>query len=58
MFVVQFAVDVDRSEPTELSGKMLGLDMGLSSSSTDIDGQKVGCPKFLRKAEKRLKREQ
>jgi len=58
MFFVQFSVDVDRSEPTELTGKMVGLDMGLSSFYTDSDGQKVGCPKFLRKAEKRLKREQ
>ena len=58
MFFVQFSVDVDRSEPTELTGKMVGLDMGLSSFYTDSDGQKVDCPKFLRKAEKRLKREQ
>ncbi len=58
MFFVQFCLDVDRSEPTELTGKMLGLDMGLSSFYTDSDGQKVDCPKFLRKAEKRLKREQ
>lgn len=57
-FFVQFCVDVERSEPTELTGKMLGLDMGLASFYTDSDGQKVDCPKFLRKAEKRLKREQ
>lgn len=58
LFFVQFCVDVDRSEPTELTGKMVGLDMGLASFYTDSDGQKVDCPKFLRKAEKRLKREQ
>jgi len=58
MFFVQFSVDVDRSEPTELTGKMAGLDRGLAAFYTDSDGQKVGCPKFLRKAEKRLKREQ
>jgi putative transposase len=57
-FFVQFCIDVDRSEPTELTGKMVGLDMGLSSFYTDSDGRKVDCPKFLRKAEKRLKREQ
>jgi len=34
------------------------LDMGLASFYTDSDGQKVDCPKFLRKAEKQLKREQ
>jgi len=58
MFFVQFCIDADRSEPTELTGKMLGLDMGLASFYTDSDGQKVDCPKFLRKAEKQLKREQ
>lgn len=58
LFFVQFCLDADRSEPTELTGKMLGLDMGLSSFYTDSDGQKVDCPKFLRKGEKRLKREQ
>jgi len=58
LFFVQFCVDVDRSEPTELTGRMVGLDMGLSAFYTDSDGQKVDCPKFLRKAEKRLKREQ
>jgi len=57
-YFVQFCVDVDRSEPTELTGRMVGLDMGLASFYTDSDGQKVDCPKFLRKAEKRLKREQ
>lgn len=58
LFFVQFCVDVDRSEPTELTGRMVGLDMGLSSFYTDSEGQKVDCPKFLRRAEKRLKREQ
>lgn len=58
MFFVQFCLDIDRSEPTDLTGKMLGLDMGLASFYTDSDGQKVDCPKFLRKAENRLKREQ
>lgn len=58
MFFVQFCVDVDRSEPTPLTGRMVGLDMGLASFYTDSDGQKVDCPQFLRKAEKQLKREQ
>ena len=58
MFFVQFCIDVDRSEPQEATGKTLGLDMGLASFYTDSDGQKVDCPKFLRKAEKQLKREQ
>lgn len=58
LYFVQFCIDVDRSEPTELTDRMVGLDMGLASFYTDSDGQKVDCPKFLRKAEKRLKREQ
>lgn len=58
MSFVQFCIDADRSEPTEFTGKMLGLDMGLASFYTDSDGRKVDCPKFLRKAETRLKREQ
>ena len=58
MFFVQFCVDVDRKEPTKLTGKVLGLDMGLTSFYTDSDGQKVDCPMFLRFAEKQLKREQ
>jgi putative transposase len=58
LYFVQFCVDIDRSEPTELTGKMVGLDMGLTSFYTDSNGNKVVCPKFQRKAEKRLKREQ
>ncbi len=57
-FFVQFCIDADRSEPQEATGRTLGLDMGLASFYTDSDGQKVDCPKFLRRAEKRLKREQ
>lgn len=57
-YFVQFCIDINRSEPTDLTGKMVGIDMGLASFYTDSDGEKVGCPKFLRKAEKRLKREQ
>jgi putative transposase len=58
MYFVQFCLDVDRKEPTELTGKMVGLDMGLSAFYTDSDGNKVACPTYLRLAEKRLKREQ
>ena len=54
-FYVQFCLDVDRKEELAPSGKTLGLDMGLSSFYTDSNGEKVECPKFLRKAEKRIK---
>ena len=58
MFFIQFCLDVTRSEPTELTGTMTGLDMGLASFYTDSNGDKVDCPKFFRKAETQLKREQ
>jgi putative transposase len=61
LYFVQFCLDIDRKEPTELTeltGTMVGLDMGLSSFYTDSAGNKVACPKPLRKAEKKLQREQ
>ncbi len=58
LYFVQFCLDIDREEPTELTGKIVGLDMGLSAFFTDSDGNKIDCPKHLRKAEQRLKREQ
>ncbi len=58
MFFVQFCVDVDHSEPTELTGSMVGLDMGLKYFYMDSGGNSMPCPKFLQKAEKRLSREQ
>ena len=54
-FYVQFCLDVDRKEELTPSGKTIGLDMGLASFYTDSNGQKVNCPNFLRKAEKRIK---
>ena len=54
-FYVQFCLDKDRKEELAPSGKTIGLDMGLSSFYTDSNRQKVDCPKFLRKAEKRIK---
>lgn len=54
-FYVQFCLDVERKEELAPSGKTIGLDMGLSSFYTDSNGEKVDCPKFLRKAEKRIK---
>ena len=58
MFFVQFCVDVERSEPAELTGHMVGLDMGLKYFYMDSNGNSIACPKFLRKAEEQLKREQ
>ena len=55
---VQFCVSVDRKEALEPTGRTLGLDMGLAKFYTDSDGNAVDCPKFLRKAETKIKRAQ
>jgi putative transposase len=54
-YYVQFAISVDRSEEREPTGKAIGLDVGLESFYTDSEGKKAENPRFLRKAEKRLK---
>jgi Probable transposase. len=33
---------------------MIGIDLGLQHFYTDQDGNTVDCPKYLRKAERRL----
>lgn len=53
---VQFAVDADRKEPLEATGKTLGLDVGLQDFYTDSNGHKEENPRFLRKAEKQTKK--
>lgn len=55
---VQFCVSVDHKEGLEPTGRTLGLDMGLAKFYTDSDGDAVDCPKFLRKAERKIKRAQ
>ncbi len=57
-YYVQFCIDVDRKETLEPTGSTLGLDMGLAKFYTDSNGNAVGCPKFLRTAEKKIKRAQ
>jgi len=53
---VQFCVDIDRKENTELSGTTLGLEVGLKEYYTDSNGITVENPKFLSQGEKVLKR--
>ena len=55
-YYVQFVVQVVRKEEHVSTGKALGIDMGLKSYYTDSDGNTVANPRYLRKAEKRLKR--
>ena len=55
-YYVQFAVKTERSLPHEPTGKQVGIDVGLKSFYTDSDGKTVENPRYLRKAEKHLKR--
>ncbi len=55
-YYCQFVLSCDIKEDVKLSGKCIGLDVGLTSFYTDQNGNKVDNPRFLRKAEQRLKR--
>jgi len=57
-YFVQFCVQVDRSEKIELTGKAIGLDVGLKEFYTDSNGVAFENPRFLRKGERRLKKAQ
>lgn len=54
-YFVQFVVKVDRSEPLEPTGSVVGLDVGLESFYTDSNGAKVENPRFYRKGQKALR---
>src|SRR5215813_12635870 len=53
---VQFAVKTERILPHEPTSKQVGIDVGLKSFYTDSEGNTVENPRYLRKAEKHLKR--
>ena len=55
-YYVQFAVQAERKIAHQPTGKQVGIDVGLKAFYTDSDGQTVANPRYLRKAEKRLKR--
>jgi putative transposase len=57
-YYVQFAISVERQESTEVTGKAVGLDVGLKEFYTDSDGLMVENPRFLRKGEAKLKKAQ
>jgi len=57
-YYAQFCVDIDRTEDLAPTGQTIGLDMGLESFYTDSTGVKVENSRYLRKAEKQLKRAQ
>ena len=54
-----FTVEVEDTPPQLHEGKnQVGVDLGLSSLVTLSNGMKIDSPRFLRKSEKRLQREQ
>jgi putative transposase len=55
-YYVQFAVKAERRLSHAPTGKQVGIDVGLTSFYTDSEGNTVANPRYLRKAEKRLKR--
>jgi len=55
-YYAQFCINVERTEETILTGKAVGLDVGLNHFYTDSDGATVPNPRHLRKSEKALKR--
>jgi len=57
-YYVQFSIKKVRNEHHELTNRMVGIDVGLNHFYTDSDGNKIENPRFLRKAEKALKRAQ
>jgi putative transposase len=57
-YYVQFSIDQERSQQHSPTNQMVGIDVGLNHFYTDSTGNKVENPRFLRKAEKALKRDQ
>ena len=55
-YYAQFSIKIDRTETRKKTGTAIGLDMGLRYLLADSNSNFVLPPKFLRKAEKRLKR--
>ena len=55
-YYTQFSLKIDRNEAREKTGTAIGLDLGLKYLLADSNSNFVLPPKFLRKAEKRLKR--
>jgi putative transposase len=55
-YFCQFAVDASRRVEHVPTGKHVGIDLGLKAFLTDSEGNTVPNPRYLRKAEKRLKR--
>ena len=55
-YFVQFCVQVSRHIVHQPTDRQVGIDVGLKAFYTDSEGNAVDNPRFLRKAEKKLKR--
>jgi putative transposase len=55
-YYAQFAIDVQVRVEPNLTGKMIGLDLGLKFFIADNEGNTEPCPQFYRKSEKQLNR--
>jgi putative transposase len=55
-YYVQFSIDQERIDKREPTNRMVGIDVGLNHFYTDSEGNTVDNPRFLRKAQKALKR--
>jgi putative transposase len=55
-YYCQFGITAQRHVHHQPTGKHVGIDVGLKAYYTDSDGKTVENPRYLRKAEKRLKR--
>jgi putative transposase len=51
----QFAVQAQRVREHEVTGDLVGIDVGLNASYTDSNSNTVDNPRYLRKSEKKLK---
>ncbi len=57
-YYTQFCIDQERNETHELTGKKIGIDVGLNHFLTDSERKQIENPRFLRKDEKALKKVQ
>lgn len=57
-YYVQFCIAQERNEQHKLTGRNVGIDMGLTHFLTDSEGTQVENPRFLRRDEKALKKVQ
>ena len=55
-YYTQFVIDAERKVEPCYTGKMVGLDVGLTRFLTDSNGETVENPRLLRKSERAIKR--